>query len=196
MPMNVEISHHIDASDPNPEGFYDYHYEYDIYVFSDGPLSYVVRAYTDQPVQAAFMSVSEGSGKRLLRSRDFRRPLFAEAVAYLRNAGKTDLSWLSEKRGGYFPIADTDDGRQISRLWRLLWRTRHTLPMLTLLMFVAANFHAGELPALAGRVVDACDYYSITACSGGAALGAGLRNRNTSGIAASDISISSLKSSI
>ncbi|MGO4452007.1 YgcG family protein [Phyllobacterium sp. TAF24] len=152
--MNVEISHHIDASDLNPEGFYDYHYEYDIYVFSDGPLSYVVRAYTDQPEQAAFMSVSKGSSKRLLRSNDFRTPLLAEAVAYLRNAEKTDLSWLCEKRGRYLPITDTDDGRKISRLWRWLWWSRHAALALSLLIFVSVHGYAAELPPLTGRVVD------------------------------------------
>jgi hypothetical protein len=154
MPMTVEISHHIDASDPNPEGFHDYHYEYDVYVFADGPLSYVVRAYTDQPEQASFMSVSEGTHGRLLNSKDCRTPLFAEAVAYLNGMGKTDLQWLSKSTGAYRPITDLDESRVRSRLWQWLWRSRHAVLALTLFMAFTFTACAGELPEMTGRVVD------------------------------------------
>ena len=41
--MQVEFSHHIDASEADAEGFYEYYYEYDIYCFTLGGLSLVVR---------------------------------------------------------------------------------------------------------------------------------------------------------
>ena len=45
--MQVEFSHHIDASEADAEGFYEYYYEYDIYRFTLGGLSLVVRSYSD-----------------------------------------------------------------------------------------------------------------------------------------------------
>lgn len=152
--MNVEISHHIDASDLDPEGFHDYYYEYDFYVFSDGPLSYFVRAYTDQPEQAAFMSIKKGTRGHFLKPKDFRTPLFAEAVTYLQGIGKTDLTWLSQNGAPYRPITDTDDGQPVSRLWRWLWWSRPIVLALTLFIIVVAHGYAAELPALTGRVVD------------------------------------------
>jgi hypothetical protein len=32
--MEVTVSRYVDASEPNAEGYCDYHYEYDVYQFS------------------------------------------------------------------------------------------------------------------------------------------------------------------
>lgn len=117
--MNVEVSHHIDASDPEADGSYDYYYEYDVYTFSDGSFSYFVRSYVDQPERAAFMSGLKGTRGFHLEARHLRTRLFADAVAYLHLAGKTDLNWLSKRKGDYLPISDLDEPG-FARLWRRL----------------------------------------------------------------------------
>ncbi|MBP1089057.1 hypothetical protein JOE39_003091 [Pseudomonas sp. PvP100] len=43
----MERYHHIDASEQDKYGFYDYYYEYDMYYFTEGTLSLVARCYTD-----------------------------------------------------------------------------------------------------------------------------------------------------
>ena len=103
--MKVEVSHHIDASEPDAQGFHDYHYEYDIFTFSDGDVSFLARAYTDQPNEASFMARHVADRRHLLTERDLQNPLLLEAQDYLRAAGKTDLNWLDGERSEYRPIA-------------------------------------------------------------------------------------------
>ncbi len=98
--MKVDVSHHVDVSEPNAEGFHDYHYEYDIFTFSDGATWYTARAYSDTPHAASFMT----SDSHALTVRDLHHPLFVEATAYLRAAGKTELSWLSAAESRYIPL--------------------------------------------------------------------------------------------
>ncbi|EJM99256.1 hypothetical protein [Phyllobacterium sp. YR531] len=102
--MQVEISHHIDASEPDEEGNYLYYYEYDIYVFSKDDAVFFVRAYTDEPDCASFQSRSEGSNDYLLKDADLHHPLLLLACEYLRKSGKTRLQWLSGKDSAYLPI--------------------------------------------------------------------------------------------
>ena len=45
--MDVQITHHVDASEPDAQGMYDYRYEYDLYTFREGGLALVARSYTD-----------------------------------------------------------------------------------------------------------------------------------------------------
>jgi hypothetical protein len=100
--MKVVISHHVDASEPDEQGFHDYHYEYDIYRFSFAERCYVVRSYCDQPGRADFLSCQEGSESRLVGPRDLADPLLAGAVDYLRAAGKTSFERLGTE--GYVPL--------------------------------------------------------------------------------------------
>ncbi|OCP16105.1 MULTISPECIES: hypothetical protein [unclassified Ensifer] len=100
--MRVDVSHHIDASAPDAEGFYDYHYEYDIYRFSEGGKAYVVRSYIEEGDRAAIVSCLDGETSRLLGPADLTDPLLIEAVAYLRGVGKTTLDWLTAD--GYVPL--------------------------------------------------------------------------------------------
>jgi hypothetical protein len=97
--MDVAISHHIDASEPDENGFYDYHYEYDIYEFERAGRTYFVRAYVDEPDQAAFMSCLEAGKARLLDADDLMHPLLLDAARYLHAAGKMQLDRLSEFDG-------------------------------------------------------------------------------------------------
>jgi hypothetical protein len=107
--MTVEVAHHVDASEPDADGFYHYHYEYEIYKFTDGVMTLLARAYSDEPGQAALMGWNEGSNNRLLRRRDLRHPLFLEAVAYFRRAGKYKLDWLDKESRSYQPIINRDE---------------------------------------------------------------------------------------
>ena len=101
--MNVAISHHIDASEPDEKGFHDYHYEYDIYRFSRADRTYVARSYVEEPDRAAFLSRLQGDESHLLSAADLTHPLLLEAVDYLRTAGKTTIERLSESEG-YVPL--------------------------------------------------------------------------------------------
>ncbi|WP_210199516.1 hypothetical protein [Rhizobium sp. R339] len=105
-PMTVEVSHHVDAYEPDAEGFYHYHYEYAIFKFTDGVMTLLARAYSDEPRRAALMAWNEGINSRLLRKRDLRHPLFLGAMAYLERAGKSELDWLDRNSGSYLPIVD------------------------------------------------------------------------------------------
>lgn len=104
--MEVAISHHIDASEPDAEGFHEYHYEYDIYEFSRAGRSYAARSYIDTADRAAFLSRLEGGQERLLEPADLVDPLLVEAVDYLHAAGKTKLDRLT-KTEGYVPLEVT-----------------------------------------------------------------------------------------
>jgi hypothetical protein len=102
--MTVEVSHHIDASDPDADGFCDYRYEYDVFEFTDASVTFLARAYSDEPEKAAMMARIEGQDHHLLTKRDLRHPLFIKAAAYLRASGKTDLDWLDRRSRAYVPL--------------------------------------------------------------------------------------------
>ncbi|WP_207900849.1 hypothetical protein [Rhizobium azibense] len=109
-PMMVEVSHHIDASEPDADGFYDYHYEYDLFEFTDGFVTFLARAYSDEPDGAAMMTRIEGNDHHLLTKRDLRHPLFLRAADYLRAAGKTNLDWLDRSSSAYVPLTPKRSG--------------------------------------------------------------------------------------
>ena len=100
--MEIVKTHHIDASEPDANGWHDYYYEYDIYAFSEGEVSYVARRYTDEPGQAHFLKMRTGRAWRLPQPSDFNTAMFAEATAYLRQEGVTQIQVLGKQ--GYFPV--------------------------------------------------------------------------------------------
>jgi hypothetical protein len=102
--MQVNTSHHVDAGKQNAEGLYDYYYEYDILVFSDGDLSMIARSYMDTPLEAHFLKVELNAEQRQLTDTDLNCKLFAESVAYLLAHGKTEINWLSGRGNGYEPV--------------------------------------------------------------------------------------------
>lgn len=99
--MQIERTHHIDASDPDESGSYEYYYEYDLYRFTQGDACLVARSYADEPNEAHFLRIEERDSVRPLISQDLNSPLLMAAQAYLRANGKTTLSWLSGKGNGY-----------------------------------------------------------------------------------------------
>ena len=102
--MDVTVTHHVDASEPDAQGAYEYYYEYDLYRFGDGGNALIARSYTGTGDEAHFLSIELRGVARLLRAADLKTPLFADAAAHLRAAGKLKLSWLSGRGNGYEPV--------------------------------------------------------------------------------------------
>ena len=102
--MHIERTHHIDASDPDENGMHEYYYEYDIYRFTDDSICFVARSYIDEPDEAHFLRIEVNGGTRLMVDADLMHPLLLAAQAYLLNAGKIQLHWLSGRGNGYEPV--------------------------------------------------------------------------------------------
>ena len=102
--MHVECTRYVDASEPDADGMYDYHYEYDIYHFTEGAISIKARSYTDEPGEAHFLAIELHGKHRLLADADLKLPLMRAAQEHLRLAGKTDVRWLSGRGNGYEPV--------------------------------------------------------------------------------------------
>lgn len=111
MVMRVDVTHHIDTCEPDALGDYEYYYEYDIYRFSAGGndsanagsgATLIARSYGDTRHEVHFLSIELRGSPRRLADADLHTPLFRDAVAYLRNAGKHQLAWLSGN--GYEPL--------------------------------------------------------------------------------------------
>ena len=101
--MNVETTHHVDASEPDANGMYEYRYEYDVFSFSDGRVALVARSYNNE-VEAHFLRLEVDGAPRLLTRADLKLPLFASAAEYLRSLGKEQINWLSGRGNGYEPV--------------------------------------------------------------------------------------------
>jgi hypothetical protein len=104
--MHVHTSHHVDASEQDSEGFYDYYYEYNILVFSEGEVSLVARSYIDKPGEVHFLRIEAHGERRRLTQSDMNGTLAVESVAYLREHGKTEINWLSGRGNGYQSVLD------------------------------------------------------------------------------------------
>ena len=102
--MNVETTHHVDASEPDENGMYEYRYEYDVFSFSDGRVALVARSYNDEKEEAHFLSIEMDGDSRLIARADLKLPLFASAVEHLRSTGKRRINWLSGRGNGYEPV--------------------------------------------------------------------------------------------
>ena len=102
--MQVECSHHIDAGELDVDGYYDYYYEYDIYRFTLGGLSLVVRSYSDTSAQASILWLEEAGKSRALQFKDLQRPLVQQAKAYLQELGKQDVRWFNPRYARYDPV--------------------------------------------------------------------------------------------
>lgn len=102
--MHVECVRETDASEPDADGMYEYHYEYDVYRFSEEGVCFVARSYTDMPDEAHFLGAEWSGRYRRLDEADLRHPLFLAAAAHLRGIGKVQLNWLSGRGNGYEPV--------------------------------------------------------------------------------------------
>jgi len=102
--MEVRKIRQVDSAEPDADGFADYFYEYDVYEFSDRELCFVARSYTDNLHEAHFLRKQTGDQRSMLEANDFQHPLFLLALAALKNDGKTEFNFLSQKSGSYAPV--------------------------------------------------------------------------------------------
>ncbi|WP_267108030.1 hypothetical protein [Xanthomonas sacchari] len=100
--MHVDITHHVDASEPD-DG-YGYSYAYTLYRFSDGRDRLLARSYDDDADHAHFLNIEVDGHVRLMIDADLRHPLLLAAAAYLGETGKRRLRWLSGRGDGYEPL--------------------------------------------------------------------------------------------
>jgi hypothetical protein len=99
--MKVRVSQHIDKSDLNENGFYDYYYDFNIYAFSEGEVTYYARSYNDEPNEAHFTNGERGGKVFYLSKADFKTDLCIEACLYLQASAWQRLRYLGKK--GYVP---------------------------------------------------------------------------------------------
>lgn len=102
--MQVTVSHHIDASEPDEHGDYEYYYEYDIFLFTEGPLTLKARSYSDEGSQASLMGLGQAGKLHLLEYKDLKLPLVQQAVNHLRSLGKSEVRWLNPRYARYEPV--------------------------------------------------------------------------------------------
>lgn len=102
--MNIECTHHIDASEPDPNGAHEYYYEHDIYRFTESDVALVARSYTDEPHEVHFLRLEQAGKVRMLELGDLDTSLFREAKVHLEREGKSEFNWLSEENKGYSRI--------------------------------------------------------------------------------------------
>ena len=105
--MKVRKSHHIDSSEPDKNGFYEYRYEYDLYKFSEPGLCYVARSYNDTPQEVHFLRKEIEGVRETLTENDLKDYLFLNAVQVLRSQGKKEIRYLSSKNGDYANIENS-----------------------------------------------------------------------------------------
>jgi hypothetical protein len=102
--MEVIKTHHIDKSEKDDKGFYEYYYEYDMYEFKEEDTLYRVRSYVDTPEEAHFLRKDVNGTRKSLTTSDFNTPFFKSTILYLKAEGKTKFKYLGGKSGGYEPI--------------------------------------------------------------------------------------------
>jgi hypothetical protein len=91
--MQVSITRHIDASEPDSNRNHDWRYEYDLIVFSGGDLQVVARSYTDAAEEVSFLRVQSASGVEGFGPGHLALPLVREATLWLQEHGKTRMLW-------------------------------------------------------------------------------------------------------
>lgn len=108
--MHVERTREVEASDPDADGMYDYHYEYDLYRFIEGNTCFIARSYADTLDEAHFLSIEVNGKRRLLSDADLSHALFLSALAHLGSLGKVHLNWLSGRGNGYEAVPSRGAG--------------------------------------------------------------------------------------
>jgi hypothetical protein len=104
MELRAEETYHEDVGPIGPGGRPIFSYKYYLIAFSFDPAERLVaRTYVDTPSEAHFLRL-EVVPSRPIVACDFSQPLFVQAIAYLRNSGRTSLTWLSREAEGYVPV--------------------------------------------------------------------------------------------
>ena len=102
--MQVRCTHHIDASEPDADGDYEYYYEFNIFAFEEGELTLKARSYSDESSQVSLMGLEQAGKHRALEYKDLKRPLVQQAIDHLRSIGKTEVRWFNPKYARYEPV--------------------------------------------------------------------------------------------
>jgi hypothetical protein len=103
--MQIEKTHHVDCSEPDEDGRYEWYYEYDLFRFVIDDVSFIARSYVDSPDEAHFLRVERGGKPLQLSAEDLEAPLAIAAIRHLRECGKKQIKWLSS--AGYEPLRKT-----------------------------------------------------------------------------------------
>ncbi len=104
--MDVKTSHHVDASEPDARGKYEWRYAYTIYEFSDeSGTRFIARSYDDDPTRASFLSAIRADGsEEFYTAAWYDSALFLAAARYLLlEAKKKKISILTAQ--GYAKLA-------------------------------------------------------------------------------------------
>jgi hypothetical protein len=103
--LHVEQAYYEDIGPQGPSGSPMFAYRYYLLRFSYGDgETLVARSYLDNPSEAHFLRLETTDPRRAIDVTDFRRPLFIEAIEYLRRQGKQEITWLSRDAQAYVPI--------------------------------------------------------------------------------------------
>jgi hypothetical protein len=104
--VRVSRSHCVDKMGPDRNGLHVFHYEYDLYEFTEGFETLHARSYAIEPEEAHLLAIELDGQRRFLTADDLDKPLPKAAKRYLRRAGKGNLKWLdpNNEEGGYSPI--------------------------------------------------------------------------------------------
>jgi hypothetical protein len=103
--VQVEKTHHIDCSEPDADGRYEWYYEYDLFRFAVGDVSLLARSYIGTPCEAHFLRIERGGKPIQLSAEDLGSPLATAAIRHLHECGKRQIKWLSS--AGYEPFGQT-----------------------------------------------------------------------------------------
>lgn len=96
--MNIDKSHHIDKSEPDADGMYEYYYDYYIYEFTEGNLKLIARSYENEP-EAQFLGLEKDGEKAFLSKSILNEPLLQQAIEHLKKEGASSISYLDESAG-------------------------------------------------------------------------------------------------
>jgi hypothetical protein len=99
--MKVNKTHHIDKSEPDENGMYDFYYDYHIYEFSEGKTKLVARSYKGDN-EAHFLRKEIDGEKAFIDLADLESSLLSSAVEYLKNEGIETVNYLGQE--GYVPV--------------------------------------------------------------------------------------------
>lgn len=93
----VHTSHRVHASQPNAQGQYDWHYEYDLIEFLDEKSHQKLTARSDSTAltEASFIDLKTHRNHQIALNAH-ALPLFKFAITYLEALGKTKIHYLSE----------------------------------------------------------------------------------------------------
>ncbi|EGG93159.1 hypothetical protein IMCC1989_1631 [gamma proteobacterium IMCC1989] len=88
--MEVLKTHEIDCSEKDENGYYDWHYEYDLYEFSFGAIKLHARSYSDTPKEVSFFAYEKNGERSKYDNSLIEQPEFLKALKYLKDLGIYD----------------------------------------------------------------------------------------------------------